>query len=439
MLAAMATPQRSIRHTIVTSFFVFLPLLGLVILIAITAAAWIELYRPAERAAAAGPLTQAQGTEIKEDVKGYLESVIAIAGLFSIAQTILAAFTSKSFADQAEKDVEKLDRLKEQYVLWAQAEDARDSALRSLVERVRPPGNLAPGAVNDSFDSVGWVDYRADLYGQMSVDERQLLLSTDRYLGYDLLPQLRSQGSAGVLRLLANFYLTKYDHEVRLGCAEWQDLERAHHLLQAWISRDPGAFQFHNDLAVVFTHYASYFEDRGDRENWRKALVTADEELKTSAKLQPAQQRSYYGRSVFAHDVAMKSARDQDKRPGIREAIQFLRQAKSKDNWETRPKPTMVTDMQYNLACYEALLASLPNDGGKIVLTGRAVDTVMGLLREVAEAGTIRKKFVDYDFDDPKGDMYRFHWELNPRHLTDLEKLRPRLSQRAAQDSPVLF
>ena len=43
--------------------------------------------------------------KLKDDVKRYLEWVMAIAGVFAFAQTLAAGFTAQSFTDQAEKAI----------------------------------------------------------------------------------------------------------------------------------------------------------------------------------------------------------------------------------------------------------------------------------------------------------------------------------------------
>ena len=66
--------------------------------------------------------------KFKEDVKGYLEWIIAIAGIFTIAQTIAAGFVAQSFTSQAERDIAQLNDFKKEYRVLARAGQAQQVA-----------------------------------------------------------------------------------------------------------------------------------------------------------------------------------------------------------------------------------------------------------------------------------------------------------------------
>jgi hypothetical protein len=75
--------------------------------------------------------------KLKQDVQRYLEWVIAIAGIFSIAQTIAAAYASQSFARQAERDVNELSEFKKSYEVVARAGQAQQRAFDVLEDYFR--------------------------------------------------------------------------------------------------------------------------------------------------------------------------------------------------------------------------------------------------------------------------------------------------------------
>jgi hypothetical protein len=150
----------------------------------------------------------------KEDIKRYLEWVIAVAGIFAVAQTVAAGFAAQSFTQQAQRDLKEIEEWKKKYANLSDLDDKQNRALEGLREAYRRLKGEAPAKGGaQAAELVDWLDWRRKLYGSMEVLKRQELLSIDRYLGFDL---KLNRFQANIIRMLANFYVSKYEHEEEL-------------------------------------------------------------------------------------------------------------------------------------------------------------------------------------------------------------------------------
>lgn len=350
-----------------------------------------------------------ESEKIKEDVKDFLEWVIAIAGIFTIAQAIAAGFTAQSFTRQAERDIRELDNFKNDYGVIAVAGQAQTQAFNLLKEQ---------------FTDGKWPDWRTKLYSTMDVVKRQSVLSADRYLGFDLLLLQGRVASvdgdtgsqqAATLRGLANFYASKYEFEQQLKSGQWQDLERAHHLLQSWLNSHASDFAIHNDLGLVLCNCANHCRDTKDYDREHRFRLDARAEFDTSVRLMPLQQRAYYNLAIIAADLYKPKDWPQSAPPpafqtGLRQAIELCGTALRQTKWESTPNSSMETEIRYNLACFLALecycLVRNQTAAPQTTISHERMKPIFSELEKVADPshGTILKRYVDSDYKE-EGDL----------------------------------
>jgi hypothetical protein len=335
---------------------------------------------------------------LKDDVKGYLEWVIAIAGVFAIVGTVAAGFSAQFFTDQAEKNVVELDKFREKYEGLVVAERTRKDALQYLKDEFI--GKLDAG-----------YDWRDGFYESMDPDKRQWLLSAERYLGYDLNLDMRDKANTpAFLRLLANFYVSKFEYENRFGSGHIADLERAEYLLQLWTKSYPEQFEMRNDLGLVYSRFFVFFKElvrvavsdnirEKAKEEYEKYLGSAYREFDASRNNHPKQQRAQYSLAFIAKE-----------RGNIEAAIDLLGEAKNSPVWERKPNPARLGSLRYNLACYQALKIAKDN----AFTDASRVNQLVNDVEMLARTAYTPKDQVDDDFDNdgvakvPKGDFYDF-------------------------------
>jgi len=388
---------------------------------------------------AKAPLDAETAGKLKDDVEHYLEWVIGIAGIFVIAQTVAAGFAAQSFSDQfkesigrADKSVQatvaeartnfsqvekelrakldettlKLEEFRRKYEDLVVAEDKRRGALGDLIDNyVRAPGASGAAASEGHADIlVEGLDWRDGLYAAMENSPRQRLLSIERYLGYDLKLDISDGNTPSVLRVLANFYVSKFEYEKRFGSAHIGDLERAQYLLQLWVEQRPTQFEIRNDLGLVFSRLSKYFAEQARAsgvstankeaaecfEKWYR--MRAKDEFHFSLGYCRDQQRAPYNLAVIA----------KEHEGNLPLAIEYLETARHVPVWEHRPNESMLAIMLYNLACYRALDCVARND-----LSPVQIDAVVGLLRDCAKYQCIPAAVVTADFNS-NGDFYEF-------------------------------
>jgi hypothetical protein len=380
--------------------------------------------------------------KLKEEVKGYLEWLIAIAGVFSVVGTIAAGFTAQAFTDQAEKSVGqadkkfqalmqssrgKLKKFKKKYGELVVAEDTRKKALDSLKEH------------KDSVvGSDGGFEWRGGkFYALMESSKRQRLLSSERYLGYDLKLNIDDKVNTPLfLRLLANFYVAKFEYENGFNSGNIGDLERAEYLLKLWTRPYPDQFEMRNDLGLIYTRFYAFFRaleaaasvaatQQKAKAEATKYLDSARTEFTESRRTQPRQQRAQYNLAFISGEEG-----------NLQQAIDFLKEGSGNTNWEQKPNEENAGQLNYNLACNMAL---------KIVEDNAAADTarveeLINFMKSLEGKAHTPKEQVDEDFDNdgvakkPKGDFYDLIQELgklgqaSTDALTALQAARAKLS-----------
>jgi hypothetical protein len=385
----------------------------------------------------------------KEDIKRYLEWVIAVAGIFALAQTLAAGFAAQSFTQQAKRDLKEIEEWKKKYANLSDLDDKQSRALEGLREAYRRLKGDAPAKAGaQAAELVDWLDWRRKLYGSMEVLKRQELLSIDRYLGFDLKLN-RFQNTieqANIIRMLANFYVSKYEHEEELKSSHWDDMERAEYLLRLWILQHPDQFQFRNDLGLVLIKYMKLHKQLGNAAKSVEFRNNARTEFEVSRDLRARQQRAYFNLAVIEYGQEEKPANSTDPKVVdsykncLNRAIKQATTALKHSHWETKPDALMKTEIEYNLACYQALLAYFEANGKTLAggapapIPANSVNEVVKLLEEVKKTGTIIKKYVDGDFKLPDGDIALFRSLLIPADQTRLDALRSDLSNHAAPE-----
>jgi hypothetical protein len=448
----------------------------------------------------------------KEDVKRYLEWVIAIAGVFAVAQTLAAGFAAQSFSADAEKRLEtigdvrktvttdldtfkkattselttfkkaatddltafkkasktdidkykdssdldlkrfrdrsesdidsfkadarkRLDNFEEQYKNVILAEKARTEAITSLRDTYSAGMYAKSGGAgarsSGTSGPIDWLDLRYNLFGKMDVVSRQKLVSVDRYLGFDLqLSSMKDDAErANTLRVMANFYISKFEYESQRHMPNWSDLQRAEYLLMLWIQQHSGQYQFHNDLGLVMCLYAAQYKELKDYAREREFRLAGSRAHTAAAQIQAAQQRAYYNLAVIERDLSVLDEREgkpSSKAAHLREALRYYDEAAAHKMWEETAEPDLNTDISYNIACCQALLAVGEAAAGTAIPDAVA-EPILDRLEELAKVGTARKSVVEDDFKDAGGDFSEFKERISPaakaRLLTLKEKL----------------
>jgi len=357
----------------------------------------------------------AQSAEkLKEEVKGYLEWLIAIAGIFSIVGTIAAGFTAQAFTDQAEKSVEhaekkfqglmqssrnQLKRFRRKYGELVVAEDTRRKALESLKEH------------KDSVVGAdGGFEWRGGkFYALMDSSKRQRLLSSERYLGYDLKLNIDDKDNTPLyLRLLANFYVAKFEYENGFRSGHIGDLERAEYLLKLWTRQYPDQFEMRNDLGLIYTRFYAFFKaleaaataeitQQKAAAEAKKYLYLARDEFTDSRRTRPNQQRAQYNLAFVSGEEG-----------NLEKAIEFLKEGVGNSNWEQKPNAENAGQLNYNLACCMAL--KIMED--KAAADAARVEELVKFVESLDGKAHTPREQVDQDFDydgktkKPKGDFY---------------------------------
>jgi hypothetical protein len=404
--------------------------------------------------------------KFKEDTKRYLEWVIAIAGIFSIVQTIAAAFVAQSFTSQAERDLAELDKTGQTFDTKAkESTNKLDETIKKIPEiaRAAEAQLKAFGMLEERlvayFGEDMILDRKGKFYETTHVGVRQLILSADRYLGYDLQSEGLRMGQdpsqttkeSRKFRGLANFYTSKFEFEKKLLSGQWQDLERARHLLEFWLGGCPSDFQVRNDLGTVLSKCATHCQKVGDSTELKTEFrQKARTEFIESSKWHKEQQRAYLNLGTIAYEITKPkqwpyytSSECETFKDGLREAQTYARTALKHPNWETRPNGPMRAEILYNMACWRALFCTLSlrdNDGGDPGETvSKHANSVLGPLKEAAKIieaakkSTILKSYVDEDFKTT-GDFGRFREWLPYTFRTELDDLRGLLSAYADQE-----
>lgn len=327
-----------------------------------------------------------------DDLKWLLTLLIGAAGLFVIMQAAAAFFNAQSFTKQSEEAIKRLNDMaadvQARFPLFTAIEVARRESYRDL-----PP----------SLGEEGF-DWRDRVYEQMSPYERQRLLSVERFISIEFLPHPEgSEEYARKLRHLAGFYASKFRYERARNAPYLADLEHAEYYLMLACEATNEAFYFLNDLGVLYLSF-HHPPDLG------KARTQFDKSLQK----QPRQQRAHYNLGVAAAEEENWPAAIEHAENGLNVRPPI---------WESREVPEQQANLFYNLACYRARYSREPG-----INAPEQVNKCLEALARAAGLGLIRPETVDYDWDNPNGDMFVLISGPDARTAAKLRALRSQLS-----------
>ena len=315
-----------------------------------------------------------------------LSAVLVVAGLLITAQSYFALHSAKEFEQRSKdalKDLDKrsedaLEKIRTRFPLLADI----DSAFTRAFERL---SRLSPQ-----------LDLDQNLYAKADPRTRQWILANESVVALEFLAHTTS-GDQQVhrLRLLGKFYAGKYSFDAQpanhpgMTPAEipqplMSDFERALYYFDL-ATESPLGFKALNDLSWLYSEVAF---PRGDAAN----IDRGKEFCERSLRAQPEQQRALYNLGTIAL-VRADNAR-------LKQALDYLQQAKKKPNWEDKPNPAMSARVDYNLACVYDGLASFENRvPEKAALLKEGSDCLM----RAAQQGTPPRK--DLENDLTNGDL----------------------------------
>jgi hypothetical protein len=339
--------------------------------------------------ATATPLTLEELKARLDDLKWILGLIVTAAGLFAVAQAAAAFFNAQTFTKQSEDAIKRIQDLEkdaeDRYPIFLRTEQSRKEAYRSLAF---------------AFQDEGF-DWRDRLYDKMPLRERQHLLSVERFVGLEFLPIRGSEIEfAHNLRRLANFYASKFLHEHERDFGNLADLERAEYYLH--IARDlaDDAFYMLNDLGLLYLEFHK-----------PRSIETARSYFEKSLKKHHKQQRAHYNLAVAA---------TYERKWEI--AIASLEHALKHPVWERTPVSEMECSIHYNLGCAKARLFYRGGPGSDELFRSS-----LEALERAAEIGQVRKKTLDFDLDNPDGDLFEMLKKSDQKTAKYLNDLRLRL------------
>jgi tetratricopeptide (TPR) repeat protein len=352
-----------------------------------------------------------------DELKWTLGLILSTAVFFTLAQFAAAWFSAEAFTKKAEDALKRIQDIEKDvqsnYPIFSRTEKIRAKAYRDLAHRLRE--------ASKSGEEEG-LDWRENFYERMEVEERQELLSVERFIGIEFREGSEDeQNYARELRRLANFYVSKFQFERKNGFAYYGDLERAEYCLHLALNRVPDCFYLLNDLGLLQLHY--YDSSTASKPKKEIYLAEAKRFLEKSLRTNPRQQRANF-------DLAVQANRSGD----LGTAVKYLRQALDENAWERVPIPEMRGNVCYQLGCYSALLAvqfPAPKDQAELLAT------CVTALRECASIGRVSKEVVDSDFDEDKGDLHILTTSPDPNlssTAAELTKIRPNLSANSKSE-----
>jgi hypothetical protein len=207
-----------------------------------------------------------------DELRVTLQLLIVSAGLFAIAQGASAFFNAQSFTKQADDAIKRIQEqareAEARYPMFARTEAVRREAYAQLADIFRDPFFL---------------DWRTPLYQRLTLANRQLLLSVERFIGIELLPHPGGHDEyVRDLRRLANFYASKHRYDAAHGGAQWADLERSEYYLTTAKHEAGGdSFYLFTDLGVLYMEFQS-----------PRRLDDAERHFRASLERKPRQQRA---------------------------------------------------------------------------------------------------------------------------------------------------
>jgi hypothetical protein len=346
-----------------------------------------------------------------DELKWLLTLIVTTAGFFAIAQSAAAWFSAQSFGRQAEDALDRIKEiesdLRERYPLFSRADQLRREAYHELALTLR-----AASKANNEDEGLDW---RESFYDNMPVEDRQRLLSVERFITIDLLDGFPGEDSyLEDLRRLANFYSSKFEYEHRLGFGQLGDLERSERYLKIACEKDRSAFYLWNDLGLLYLQRNRHLNPDGSKAEY---IEDARKQFEKSVRIQNEQQRGHYNLSVVSAEKKEWS-----------EAANHLREACRHSLWERTAVPAFRGDALYNLGCS---LARLAEEQGATEARSSHVRDCLQALGEAAEIGLVRPDTVKYDYET--GDICWLR-QFGKRSVQDeLERLRFQLSAKRQQ------
>lgn len=355
---------------------------------------------------ARAPLTSSDLKAQMDDLKWGLGLVITAAGLFAIAQASASWFSSQTFTKQAEETLKQISGIQEdvnrRFPIFSDYEQLRKEAYSDLERSLR--------SVSVSNKEEGY-DWREDLYERMSLPIRQRLLSVERFIGVEFLQHPEDETAyTQSLQRLAHFYISKFKFERSQGFGYLGDLERADYYLNLAYDRSNNPFYL-NDLGLLnLEWYATLYSTRAD-----VYLQQAERLFKQSLSRTPKQQRANYNLGVL-----------EKKRRDFEAALLYTKEAARHEAWEETAIEARTGDVFYNLACNYACLAVSKGD---FDIRSNFVRNCIEALREPAEIGLVKKRVVDFDYDNVNGDLYPLLRRGDNEIVSRLTQIRPNLSK----------
>lgn len=376
----------------------------------------------------------------EEDLKWVLGFILGAAALFALAQGVSAWFSAESFNKQAEQSLKKANsaakkiekratELQEKYPLFSEEERRRKQAFDDL-ERIFKEAS----PVQKPDEGFNW---QRNYYTKMPLLERQKLLSTERFISYEIAGKKDPDDVyARRLRRLALFYWSKFIYERKHGSGNYSDIDHAEYLINLAIERIGRAFYLLNDLGNIYIERHRAFADAipvaqsngASAAQLKGILDQAKEEFLGSIEAQKNQLRAYFNLSfIFMLDAksALKINLREDAIRNLRDAIKYLRAGLKYPNWENEPVIEYCGSAIYNLACCYARLFKLYEH--KPQWSKAAVKACETVLRKAARIGMSSPDDVKTDFDTEDGDFFPIVHNATPEVKIRFEALKTAL------------
>jgi hypothetical protein len=374
----------------------------------------------------------------EDDLKWILGLILGASALFAIAQGIFAAFSARSFTDEAER---MLVHAKAQLSSFTMMETRMTAANNSRANLQHSLESNSP--IHDADEGFSW---SRRLYEEAPLQTRQEILSNETFIPYVISGETDQRPVyAQMLRYLAQFYWSKFVCDRTFGPGQIEDLERAEYHLELAMQRSGQSFFLLNDMGNIQIEYHKALSKSGQSGPEYEALLTRFKDrailkLKQSISVQKEQLRAYYNLAFVEADLAQAQEREP-----LERALKYLHEGLKYPNWERKPVPEYTCYAHYLVACYNGRLLA-PQVLNKLAADQRAKVKAkhrincLKALEEAAKIGMISEALVNEDFDqeargkpgDPNsvkaGDLYWFARPGPPETEEDFSTLKHGLS-----------
>lgn len=395
----------------------------------------------ASEAAHPADLARAQSLDQIKEFKDQLEwhmtvatgltgLMLAASGLFTLAQGTAAYYSAisykeeaKSAHEEAEKVLNKtLNEFKQDTKYLTNAVDLQKAAISNLE-------SSSSSASNAPDDGSSW---RRAFYEKMPLARRRELLSVDSFIPYEI---YRKEDSTPEhvrnLRLLSQFYWSKFIYEQNRGSYQLGDLERADYLLERAAEKVNEDYCLLNDRGnIQIDFYRTFLRSFGTngseahKRELRQLRERAVVYLTRSRIAEPKQMRAYYNLAYIHADLRQ----DTREISGLMTAIQWLQTCLKHENWERCPVPEFTCNAHYNLACYSSRVYQTKPASPAISSHKEHLKLCLESLQSAASIGMISPDVVRHDFEQKDGDFTHLLGE-NEKIRATMEELRGRLSE----------